>query len=145
LSDEDRGALVDAAEFGNIEAVRLMLELGFPVNTHGSGEHGCTALHTAAGSGSAELVQLLIDAGAGLEARDATWNDTPLGWAIVGSGMGRGDANSRRSPHPDFVATVRTLIEAGASLEDVRPGPDKPPSKEIAELLLSYGIQSPLA
>jgi ankyrin repeat protein len=139
LTAEDHSAMVDAAEFGNIEAIRLMLELGFPVNTRG-GEHGCTALHTAAGSGSAELVQLLIDAGAGLEALDATWNDTPLGWAIVGSGMGRGDANSRRSPHPDFVATVRTLIEAGASLEGVHPGSDKPPSQEVTELLRGYGI-----
>jgi hypothetical protein len=56
--------------------------------------------------------------------------------------MGRGDANSRRSPRPDFVATVRTLIEAGASLKDIHPGPDKPPSQEIVELLVTYGISS---
>ena len=139
LSDEDRGSMIDAAEYGNIEAVRLMLELGFPVNTR-AGEHGCTALHTSAVSGSAELVRLLIDAGADLEARDATWNDTPLGWAIVGSGFGRGDPNSRHSPNADFVDTVRTLIEAGASLEDVRPGANKPPSEDVVELLLRYGI-----
>ena len=144
LSDEDRGSMIDAAEYGNIEAVRLMLELGFPVNMR-AGEHGCTALHTAAASGSAELVRLLIDASADLEARDATWNDTPLGWAIVGSGFGRSDPNSRHSSNADFVATVRTLVEAGASLEDVHPGPDKPPSQEIVELLLSYGISSSIA
>jgi len=144
LSDEDRGCMVDAAEYGNIEAVRLMLELGFPVNAR-AGEHGRTALHTAAVSGSADLVRLLIDAGAQLEARDATWNDTPLGWAIVGSGFGRSDPNSRHSSNSDFVATVRTLIEAGASLEDVHPGPDKPPSQQIVELLLNYGISSSIA
>jgi len=141
LSNEDRGSMVDAAEYGNIEAVRLMLELGCPVNTR-AGEHGCTALHTAALSGSAELVRLLIGAAADLEAQDATWNDTPLGWAIVGSGFDRSDPNSRHSPNADFVATVRILIEAGASLEDIRPGPDKPPSQEIVKLLASYGISS---
>jgi ankyrin repeat protein len=144
LSDEDRGSMIDAAEYGNIEAVRLMLELGFPMSTR-AGEHSCTALHTAAVSGSAKLVGLLIGAGADLEARDTTWNDTPLGWAIVGSGFGRSDPNSRHSPNADFVATVRTLIDAGASLEDVRPGLDKPPSQEIVELLLSYGIPSSIA
>lgn len=144
LSNEDRGSMIDAAEYGNIAAVRLMLELGFPVDTR-AGENGCTALHTAAGSGSSDLVRLLIDAGADLEAKDATWDSTPLDWAIVGSGFGRGDPNSRHNPNADFVATVRTLIEAGASLEDIRPGPDKPPSLEIAELLLSYGIPSSIA
>jgi hypothetical protein len=136
--------MIDAAEYGNIEAVRLMLELGFPVNAQ-AGEHGCTALHTAAVSGSAELVRLLIDAGADLEARDTTWNSTPLDWATVGSGMGRGDANSRRNPNADFVATVRTLVEVGASLEDIHPGPDKPPSQEVVELLVSHGIPVSIA
>jgi hypothetical protein len=85
---------------------------------------------------------VLIDTGADLEARDATWNDTPLGWAIVGSGFSRTDPKSRKSPNADFVATVRTLVEAGASLEHIHPGSDKPPSQEIGELLLGYGISS---
>ena len=144
LSDVDRGSMIDAAEYGNTEAVRLMLQFGFPVDTR-AGENGCTALHTAAGSGSADLVRLLIDFGADLEAKDATWNSTPLDWAIVGSGFGRSDPNSRHNPNADFVATVRTLVEAGASLEDIRPGPDKPPSQEVMELLLSYGILPSIA
>lgn len=141
LSDEDRSAVIDAAEFGNIEAVRLMLQVGFPVNVRG-GEHECTPLHTAALSGSAELVRLLLEAGADPAARDTTWNDTPLVWATVGSGMGRDDPNSRRSPHPDFVATVRTLIEVGSPIEDAYPVPNKPPSAEVAAFLRSYGITS---
>jgi len=139
LGDEDRGGMIDAAEYGHTEAVLLMLELGFPVNTR-AGEHGCTALHTAALSGCADLVRLLIDAGANLQARDSTWNSTPLAWATVGSGLNRTDPNSRRNPHPDFPATVRTLIEAGAPIEDARPGPGKQLSVEVTELLLDYGI-----
>jgi hypothetical protein len=48
--------------------------------------------------------------------------------------MGRDDANSRRSPHPDFIGTIRILIE------DARPVPDKPSSAEVEEFLRGYGI-----
>jgi ankyrin repeat protein len=41
---------------------------------------GETPLHRAAAFGSAETIQLLLDAGADLQAQDAR-GDTPLGWA----------------------------------------------------------------
>jgi ankyrin repeat protein len=85
LSDAEAAAIVTAAEAGDAPAVRLMLDLGFPVNARGS-DGGETALHAAAYAGSAETVRILLDHGADLEVRDATWNDTPLGWALVGSG-----------------------------------------------------------
>ena len=124
--------MVDGAEDGNIEAVRLMLQLGFPVNAR-AGDHGCTPLHAASGSGSAELVRLLLDNGADLEALDTTWSSTPLVWAMVGSGM-------RRDGDSDFVSTVRILIEAGAQTENGCTVDTKPPSAEVAALLQSYGI-----
>jgi hypothetical protein len=84
----------------------VVLDLGFPAGLRG-GDHGGTALHAAAYAGSAETVRLLLDRGAAIDARDSTWNDTPLGWAIVGSGE-----RPTTSPDPDWIVTVRTLIEA---------------------------------
>jgi ankyrin repeat protein len=133
LVDADQGAIFSAAETGNIPALELMLELGFSVDARG--DNGGTPLHGAAYGGSAEAVRLLLAGGAEIEARDTTWNDTPVGWALVGSGE-RPHAN----PSPDWIETVRALIDAGASLREVTLAPDdpKPPSDEVAELLRSF-------
>lgn len=133
LPDEDRSVIVHAADLGNLEAVRLMLDLGFPVNARG-GDDGITPLHAAAGAGSAQLVRLLIARGADLEARDGRFGATPLPWATVGSRERFG-----HDPNPDFVATVRALIDAGAVTDGAWIG-GKPPSPEVAELLRGYGI-----
>jgi hypothetical protein len=58
-------------------------------------------------------------------------------WATVGSGMRLG-----HDPAPDWVATVRTFIDAGASLDGAWIG-DKPPSPEVAELLAAHGVGEP--
>ena len=137
LGTDDHAALIEAADHGNAEAVRIMLDFGFPLGTRAETGDGQTALHAAAGAGSTETVRLLLQRGADIEARDTTWDDTPLGWAIVGSGMRLGHA-----PDADWPGTVRTLIEAGASTEGIVLSPDdaKPPSPEVADLLRSYGI-----
>ena len=43
---------------------------------------GATALHHAAFNGHRALVAALVDAGAELNARDATHDATPTGWAV---------------------------------------------------------------
>jgi hypothetical protein len=128
-----------AAETGKTTALGLMLDLGFPVDTP-VGEDGGTALHAAAYSGSADIVRLLLDRGANLEARDSSWDSTPLTWAMVGSGERPG-----QNPGADWIATVRTLIGAGASSNDITLSPDdpKPPSPEVAQLLREYVIGDP--
>ena len=136
LTDEDHFVLVDAADHGRLEAVRLMVDLGFPLETH-AGEDGATPLHAAAASGSVDVVRLLIDRGADIEAPDTTWHSSPLVWASVGSGFRLGHA-----PVADWVATVQALIDGGASLENAWV-PGKPPSAEVAELLSAHGVQQP--
>jgi hypothetical protein len=82
---------------------------------------------------------MLLDRGADIEARDATWNSTPLDWAVVGSGQ-----QPAGNPRPDWIATVQTLLEAGASAEEITLSPDdpKPPSREVAVLLRRRGVNS---
>ena len=57
----------------NYEAVKLMLDLGFPV-AQIERNHGYTALHNAAWAGSADLVDLLIARGAPVDVVDPTFN-----------------------------------------------------------------------
>jgi ankyrin repeat protein len=107
-----------------------LLDLGFPIDTRA--DDGGTALHAASYAGSAPTVRLLLERGADLEAPDTSWDSTPLGWAMVGSGE-----RPNGDPAADWVETVRTLLDAGASTESVTLSPDdpKPPSPEVAELL----------
>ena len=134
---EQGGAIVRAAEGGSTATVELMLDLGFPIEARG-GDWGGTALHAAAYAGSAETVRFLLARGADVEARDANWDSTPLVWATIGSGE-----RPRGNPRPNWVATVRTLIEAGASCDGLTLSADdpKPPSPEVAQLLRAHGIR----
>jgi ankyrin repeat protein len=137
LTAEDYRILTDAADHGHTEAVRLMLDLGFPPGARPEPGDGATALHLAAAAGSTGTVRLLLDRGADIEARDTAWNSTPLEWAIVGSGMRLG-----HDPAPDWPATVSVLLDAGASTGGIVLSPDdpKPPSPEVAALLRARGI-----
>ncbi len=95
FSEEDHHLLVDAAEAGNVEGVRLMLKLGFPQDTRRTSYGGWDgpALHYAAWHGHAEIVQLLIDAGADVRATNCFGSDA-LGTALHGlqhAGHSRGD------------------------------------------------------
>ncbi len=141
LADVDGAALVGAAEAGNTQAIELLLEVGFPVAAKGrfnpAGVDGATALHAAAWAGSAEAVEQLLVAGAALDAHDSNWDSTPLAWALVGSGERRA-----ANPTPDWVETVRILLDAGASTSQINHDPSEPiqPSPEVVELLRARGI-----
>ena len=91
--------VADAAMRGDVDSVRSLLTDGAAVNLAQS--DGMTALHWAAELGNVELVRLLVDAGAGLEAPTRIGNLTPL---HIGAEVGQG-------------GTVRALLEAGANAE----------------------------
>jgi ankyrin repeat protein len=133
LTDDERGAIVRAAETGKTAAVALMLDLGFPVETRGG--DGASPLHVAAYAGSANTVRLLLDRGADIEARDTTWSSTPLDWAAVGSGE-----QPKNDPAANWTETVRMLLAAGASTKDITLEPDDPksPNPEVAALLRAH-------
>ncbi len=69
------GLTYEWSEKANIEAVKLLLDLGVDPNVQA--ETGRTALHGAGHKGRTAIIQLLVDAGAKLETRDygMTGND----------------------------------------------------------------------
>lgn len=71
----------NAAALGNLEAIELMIDLGFSL--HGNSLD--TPLHHAAHNGHLQLVKRLLDLGANLQQRDAFFFSTPVGWAQAGS------------------------------------------------------------
>lgn len=89
---EKRFGLVLAALNGKADALRRMVHLGVDVNAPSEDlyAHG-TPLHHAVCSGSLEAVQVLVEAGAQVGAKDQAWNGTPLGWAEHYSSEAKGD------------------------------------------------------
>ena len=129
LSEEDRAVICQAAESRPAETLALMLEVGFSPNARSFGE---LPLHAAAYHGNAAAVRVLLGAGAEVDARDERFESTALAFATVGSG-------ERAGKPGDWTGTVRLLIEAGASRDGVWIT-GKPPSEEVADLLMHYGI-----
>ena len=79
---EKQFGFVLAALNGKAEALSRMIDFGVDVNGPSENlySHG-TPLHHAVCSGSREAVEVLVEAGARLNAVDSVWNGTPLGWA----------------------------------------------------------------
>ena len=96
----------------NYDAVKLMLDLGFPV-AHPERSHGYTPLHNAAWAGSGDLVELLIARGHPVDIRDPGQDATPLGWALYDCLV------EQRHPEGEFARVVKALLEAGSPLDGV--------------------------
>jgi hypothetical protein len=129
LADEDRAVICQAAESRPAETLALMLEFGFSPNARSFGE---LPLHAAAYHGNVAGARVLLGAGAQVDARDERFESTALAFATVGSG-------ERAGKPGDWTGTAQLLIEAGASRDGVWIT-GKPPSEEVADLLMRYGI-----
>jgi peptide-methionine (S)-S-oxide reductase len=100
---ERRLAMVLAALNGKSAALRYLVRGGLDVNSPSESlyAHG-TPLHHAVASGSLDAVQVLVEAGADVNAKDSAWDGTPLGWAehYVGESAGSG----RRKQYAEIAA-----------------------------------------
>ncbi len=99
----------------NVETVKMLLGLGIDPNQ--ADDEARTALHGAAHKGRNEVVQLLVDAGANLEARDLGSRDTVNG-AMLGltwiplhyaQGLVRVGVQSA-IPHPETAEFIKELM-----------------------------------
>ena len=77
----DITALTNAVSHGDVNQVRTILDENHEL-VHQRDELGATVLHYAAFSGHREIVQLLLDRGADINATDDRFGATPTGWAI---------------------------------------------------------------
>ncbi|WP_219838202.1 ankyrin repeat domain-containing protein [Paenibacillus sp. R14(2021)] len=127
LQPVDASVIVDAADDRRLDAVRIMLEVGFPVDARRRPQ-SATALHMAASQGNLEIVALLLQHGASVHAINE-FGGTPLGSCIWGS-------QHLRHPAGDYAAVTRNLIEAGAKLPDHVMG-----SEEVKTVLIAHGVR----
>ncbi|HUG53481.1 MAG TPA: ankyrin repeat domain-containing protein, partial [Vicinamibacteria bacterium] len=88
--------LLRAVRAGDVAAVKALLDKGVPVDTRF--RYDRTALSFAADRGQAEMVTLLLDRGADVDAEDSFYKVTPLFWAADHS----------------HVEVVRILLARGA-------------------------------
>jgi ankyrin repeat protein len=82
---DDPLPLMIAAERGHLAGVRLLLELGFPVDARDPRWPGSTPLHRAALKGHLPVVRELLARGAPLTVREQTYGGTPIGAATQAS------------------------------------------------------------
>lgn len=106
FENRERILVAHAARNNRTSSVRLMLECGLPVDARG--QHEATPLHWAAFHGNVDMVRHILQFDPPLEALDADFGGTPLGWAIHGSEHGWYRASG------DYGMTVQLLLEAGA-------------------------------
>ena len=114
LTNADRRQVARAARNNETTVVRLLLESGLPPNP--GIQHQATPLHWAAFHGNVTMAKLLLARNPPLEAEDADFHSTPLGWAIHGS------ENGWHCRTGDYAATAEALIVAGAKVPEKTEG-----------------------
>lgn len=104
LDAEGLRLLPDQAQRGRLDAVRLMLELGWPVDVRG--DWHASALNQAAFRGDAAMARLLLDHGAHWHERNGYGGDA------VGSCLHA--AANEPNPTGDYAAVLALLLADGA-------------------------------
>lgn len=139
LQGSDAGALLTALTEGRDDAVRLMLALHWPL-AHES-EWGGTALHWAAWNGRTDMVRLLLDHGAPVNARDSRYGSSPLAWTAHGSRY------CARANDEDYPAIAHQLLDAGSTRAEAINQWGEPPESlgrpSVVAVLQARGFAPP--
>ena len=128
MDEGDRRQIADAAQNNNRNAVRMMLEAGWPVDVRG--DYGLTPLQWASWHGNAGMVREILRYRPKLELQDCEFGITALGSALHGS------VNGWHRSTGDYVATVEELLRTGARAPQVTD--DLEASDAVRELLRRY-------
>jgi ankyrin repeat protein len=140
LTEEDRGAIVQAIHENREASVRLMAALGFDLGWEGS--WGGTALHHAAWLGRTEMTRVLLALGVPVDARDRQFGSSPIGWAAHGSSHCEGTG-------ADHVAVTALLLDAGsgreASINRWGEPPENLGSRRVNAFLVRWYKEHPAA
>jgi ankyrin repeat protein len=102
--------VADAARNNNLDAVRGMLRLGFPVTA--LSQHGAMPLHWAAFHGNADMVKDVLRYNPPIDAQDRQFHGTVMGWLIHGGLNPWGFSTGRHSD------CAHLLLEAGAQVDE---------------------------
>jgi ankyrin repeat protein len=115
-AQEKQKALAAAAYNGRLDAIDAALALGADPNSPNVGLNpNATALHNAVCSGSLAAVRQLIEAGASADAKDGSYQATPLVWAeyFVGeSGAGKVEYFQREGPRTKQYAEIASYLRS---------------------------------
>jgi ankyrin repeat protein len=109
------GVTYEWSEKESVEAVKMLLDLG--VDPNATSDEGRTALHGAAHKGRNQVVQMLVDAGAKLDALDFGSRDTGNGdmlghrWIALNYAEGLVRVGVQSAiPHPETAELIRKLM-----------------------------------
>ena len=107
-----RADLFEAAKQGDAGAVRAALAAGVPADVRD--REGRTPLHLAAQAGHTDVIQILLDAGAEVDAEDRDFGSRPLYLAAVGAHVSVAKLLLERGALVDATNHTRDPVSAGS-------------------------------
>ena len=114
--EEKQKALAAAAYNARLEAIDTAIALGADPNMPNIGLNpDAMPLHNAVCSGSLAAVQKLVEAGAGVEAKDVAYQATPLQWAeyfVRESGSDKIEYFQREGQRPKQYAEIAAYLQS---------------------------------
>jgi len=156
FAEDPAEELLAAARKGDVAAVKGLLDKGVDVNS--KNRYGATALSYACDRGNLELVTLLIERGADVNASDTFYKATPITWAtmnghvdviklLLDKGAKGVDSVLMQAVSSKNAAMVKVALDKGgippATLSAALASATKQKQTEIIEMLKKAGAQPP--